>query len=387
MADDRQLRQALAYARHGWPVLPVVEKIPATPHGFLDATTDESRIRDWWRQNPNRNIGIATGRPGPDVVDVDRHGPGRNGFAAWNAARREGLVQRPLAIVATPSGGIHAYFRGSDQRSAATSAHIDFRSQGGYVVAPRSTVGGKPYIVVHQDPESTARVDFGAVRQLIEPQWERTPWSAPPQMRDGGRQSLDHLIRHMAELDDGRKRYLFWAANRILDHGQPERLADLAAAARAAGSEPRQIERTIQSARQQRRQDPHVSVRPRESVRVSVPRDGRRPALEPGADCERAAQPIHSSAKTAERHPEQGKRGPALETDRNEPEHQTAAAPLPREHPGEAAELHGEHDPGRLLAAEGCSEHSRGDSERAGEAPREATARPFEPEPDREAGE
>jgi hypothetical protein len=122
-------------------------------------------------------------------------------------------------------------------------------------------------------------------------------------------------------------------------------------------------------------------------VRVSVPHDGRRPALEPGVDREHAAQAVHSSAKPAEHHPEQGKRGPALETDRNEPEHQTAPAALPREHPGEAAELHGERSPGRFLAAEGRSEHSRSDSERPGEAPGEATARPFEPEPDREAGE
>jgi hypothetical protein len=36
------LRQALAYARHGWPVFPCAPgaKIPATRHGFRDATTD-----------------------------------------------------------------------------------------------------------------------------------------------------------------------------------------------------------------------------------------------------------------------------------------------------------------------------------------------------------
>jgi hypothetical protein len=385
MADDRQLRQALAYARHGWPVFPVVpgQKIPVTARGFLDATTGESAIRQWWGRNPGRNIGIATGRPGPDVVDVDRHSAGREGFTAWNAAKRAGLVERPLAIVATPSGGIHAYFRGSDQRSAATSAHIDFRSQGGYVVAPRSTVGGKPYVVVHRDPQSTACVDFGAVRQLVEPQPERTPWNPPEQIRDGGRQNLDHLIQHMAGLDDGRKRYLFWAANRILDHGQPERLADLAAAARAAGSDPRQIERTIASARQQHRQDPHASGRPRESARVSMPCDGDRHDPEPGADRERGGQAAHPpSAKAAERQPEQSRRGPSLEADQ-EPRNHTGAATVPHERPGEATGHHGERDPGRIPAAGERPEHSHGVSG----WPREATARPFEPEPDREAGE
>ena len=67
MADSPQLSQALKYAAHGWPVFPVVpgEKIPVTQHGFKDATTDPARIRAWWSANPGRNIGIATGPPGP----------------------------------------------------------------------------------------------------------------------------------------------------------------------------------------------------------------------------------------------------------------------------------------------------------------------------------
>jgi hypothetical protein len=40
-----------------------------------DATTDENQIRAWWRENPNANIGIATGAAsGLLGMDVDpRH--------------------------------------------------------------------------------------------------------------------------------------------------------------------------------------------------------------------------------------------------------------------------------------------------------------------------
>ncbi len=47
---DATLRQALAYARHGWPVFPCLPglKIPATTHGFRDASTDEQQITEWF---------------------------------------------------------------------------------------------------------------------------------------------------------------------------------------------------------------------------------------------------------------------------------------------------------------------------------------------------
>ena len=153
-------------------------KEPATEHGFQDATTDHGQIDKWWSRGPDRNVAVATGAPGPDVVDVDNHGERGNGFAAWNKAQREGLVRDPLAVVQTPSGGLHAYFKGTEQRSAKIPAqHLDFRSQGGYVVAPPSRGGGRQYVVVKHQP-SEATVDFGAVRKLVEPQ--RAADASPP---------------------------------------------------------------------------------------------------------------------------------------------------------------------------------------------------------------
>ena len=128
---DATLRQALAYARHGWPVFPCLpgQKIPATRHGYRDATTDEQQITDWFGRGSGWNLAIATGAPGPDVLDVDQHGPAGNGYAAFNKLRRAGLVDGAAAYVRTPAGGMHAYFTGTDQHNGRLpSHHLDFRS-------------------------------------------------------------------------------------------------------------------------------------------------------------------------------------------------------------------------------------------------------------------
>ena len=77
---DATLRQALAYAARSWPVFPchVGHKIPATAHGYRDATTDPEQITAWFTRNPHWNLAIATGAPGPDVLDRHRRPrPGR----------------------------------------------------------------------------------------------------------------------------------------------------------------------------------------------------------------------------------------------------------------------------------------------------------------------
>jgi hypothetical protein len=128
-----RLTAALRYAQADWPVFPCIpgEKAPATKHGFLDATTDPGKITWWWSRNPDHNVAIATGLPGPDVLDVDVREDG-TGFAAFGRLHRDGLLDGASAYIRTPSGGLHAYFTGSEQGNGRLPRHhLDFRSKGG----------------------------------------------------------------------------------------------------------------------------------------------------------------------------------------------------------------------------------------------------------------
>jgi hypothetical protein len=103
------LDAALRYAAKGWPIFPCCGKIPLTPHGFHDASTDAATIEAWWRKHPDALISVATGRESRVVVlDVDVNQPGPNG---WDALEELGvlpLVDTPMSM--TPSGGTHVFF-------------------------------------------------------------------------------------------------------------------------------------------------------------------------------------------------------------------------------------------------------------------------------------
>jgi putative DNA primase/helicase len=135
-------RLALRYARSGWLVLPMhtikdgkcscskgnacerAGKHPITAHGVNDATTNRSRIRNWWAENPDANIGIAAGsESGIIVLDID---PRNGGYKSLKRLKRE-LGPLPDTVTAvTGGGGRHLVFKypsfavRKDTRSART---------------------------------------------------------------------------------------------------------------------------------------------------------------------------------------------------------------------------------------------------------------------------
>jgi hypothetical protein len=240
-----QLAAALRYAAADWPVFPCVpgEKVPLTRHGFLDATTDPDKITWWWSRDPGRNVAIATGRPGPDVLDVDVHKDG-NGFAAFNRLRREGLLHGASAYIRTSSGGLHAYFAGSEQGNGRLPRHhLDLRSKGGYVVAPPSHVHGRHYELIKRT-DGQSGLDWAAVTRLLEPEPQHRPQRCEQDTTDAHR--LAEWVAHQPE--GNRNDGLFWAANRALEAGLTD-IDELADAARSTGLDEQEVARTLASAR------------------------------------------------------------------------------------------------------------------------------------------
>ena len=110
-----------------------------TAHGFQDATTDVTRINEWWTVHPSANVAIST--QGLLVLDIDAGSTwlenGSNNFQA--------LTVPPLSL--TANGGQHFIFRQPVGRSwrnttGRIARHVDTRADGGYIVVPPSVLTG-----------------------------------------------------------------------------------------------------------------------------------------------------------------------------------------------------------------------------------------------------
>jgi Bifunctional DNA primase/polymerase, N-terminal len=131
---------AMRYSSHGYPVHPLRPrgKVPLTPHGFLDASSDPGQVFEWWRRWPTANIGIPTGpASGLLVVDLD----GAEGLASW--ARLEAEHGWVDTLTVLTGRGRHLWFTWPEgcelgNSSGLLGPHVDTRGIGGYIVAPPS---------------------------------------------------------------------------------------------------------------------------------------------------------------------------------------------------------------------------------------------------------
>jgi putative DNA primase/helicase len=156
---NNQMRNAaLKYAERGFPVFPLhypsekgcscekktecdrIGKHPRIKGWNNAATTKPEKIKKWWTETPDANIGIITGtRSSLLIVDVDiksnTHEPLHKLKANYPAVDK-------TATVKSGGGGFHFYFKSDDpdlKNSVGMLAeNVDIRANGGYIIAPPS---------------------------------------------------------------------------------------------------------------------------------------------------------------------------------------------------------------------------------------------------------
>jgi len=211
-ADDA-LTMATNLARNcGWAVFPCrLDKRPACPHGFKDASRDPAQIEALWRRYPAPLIGIATGAvSGVWVLDIDvKH---QEAVDWWMAHNR---LLLPTQAYRTRSGGVHCYYRDAAGLPNSTNRPvrgIDVRGEGGYVI---HWFAAGLECLDHSPPAPwPAWLRRRVEPPVAPPAAERGVWSGD------GEAALRGLLDKVAAAAEGeRNALLFWAACRLFGKG------------------------------------------------------------------------------------------------------------------------------------------------------------------------
>ncbi len=117
-----------------------VKKKPAVTSWkpYQEEKPSVDQVKSWWEENPNHGIGIVTGKINDLLVlDVDTE-------EGEEFVYEQGIGAEPSPTVRTGGGGLHIYFSypGSEITTGARISRdglgLDYRGQGGFVVAPPS---------------------------------------------------------------------------------------------------------------------------------------------------------------------------------------------------------------------------------------------------------
>jgi Bifunctional DNA primase/polymerase, N-terminal len=141
---------AAELASNGWAVHPLRGKLPATPHGVHDATSDAKTVAECWGRGRYHGCNIGARVPSTlFVLDID---PRKRGCVEALAALE--LANEPLPATLTTlsgrgDGGMHYYYRHPGGKLTARNLPegCDLKTSGGYCVMPPSIhpVSLKPY--------------------------------------------------------------------------------------------------------------------------------------------------------------------------------------------------------------------------------------------------
>lgn len=281
------LRQAaLDYAQRGWAVFPLQErsKEPAVAGAYKAATSNMATVLAWWARWPDANIGLATGRvSGVWVIDLD----GDEGRASWEQLAEEHPEVVDETLVASTGKGYHLYWRlpkdvPDPGRRIGVRPGIDIIGGNGYLVAPPSVhPSGRTYEWLNPDampieapqwmlelqrpkPASRAQQPASSTIFASAPRFAGRPQdgavSDPQSYLRGVARAASRAVAGAAQ--GTRNHELFKQAVWVCSVAAALRLDDASGlrdvwqAARMAGLEELEIERTLQSAMEKGRANP-----------------------------------------------------------------------------------------------------------------------------------
>jgi hypothetical protein len=170
---NQTLQAAFEYVeKYGFSVIPIKpgDKRPLVKwEEFQKRKPTRTEMMSWWASNPKANIGIVTGEiSNLFVVDFDKYAQDYDDEKA-----REIIPDSTITPTATtPRGGQHLYFNNPAGNDYSIKARIlpgiDYRGNGGFVVAPPSVNGnGKPYAWVEGLGLDVPRADLPDSLTLI----------------------------------------------------------------------------------------------------------------------------------------------------------------------------------------------------------------------------
>lgn len=138
---NAMLEWALFYAKQGLSIIPVKEKLPLIKwKEFQERCANEEEIKNWWRQWPDADIGMVTGKTSKRLVlDVD----GREG-ASFCSGKGIDSIKSPKVKT---KKGYQIHFSLPEIQAKTTLAglekEVDTRGEGGYVKLPPSSFSDK----------------------------------------------------------------------------------------------------------------------------------------------------------------------------------------------------------------------------------------------------
>jgi Bifunctional DNA primase/polymerase, N-terminal/Primase C terminal 1 (PriCT-1) len=190
---DGPLGSYWLYTARNWPIIPCAGKVPLTPHGLKDGTTDPTVIRSWLAKYPSANIAVVTGQPGPVALDVDRTKDGASSLA--ELIKNHGVEVWDTLRFRSGGGGIHLLYAIPSDTVIHNSAGklgegLDVRGRGGYLIVPPSRhPSGGLYARDEQSPDDPAPMPASLLARIQETTQSRIAPTTGAEVFETGRRN------------------------------------------------------------------------------------------------------------------------------------------------------------------------------------------------------